>query len=149
MFRKLRVTGVPTAEASEIHRMKPLSRVPVVKRVEIEQEKVRAFKSESKFTGLGVKLLIKVGSYVCVAASLLPPPPHRWNRHEAVIVGHLARLYKLISATLDQTCQHRRETTFIFGRLAFECIVNTLYLIENDDPEVTNSYVEYSMRHEK
>lgn len=129
--------------------MKPLSKAPAVTRVELDPGKIRAFKSENKFTRLGVELLVEVGSYVCIAASILPPPPHRWNRHEAVTIGHLVRLYKLISAMLDQTCQHRRETTFIFGRLAFECIVNIMYLIENDDDEVTKSYIEYSMRHEK
>jgi len=129
--------------------MKPTTEVPTVTRVEVAPDTIRAFADEHAFTGLAVELLIEAGSYVCIAASILPPPPHRWNRHEAVVVGHLARLYKLISAMLDQTCQHRRETTFIFGRLAFECIVNTLFLIKNDRPEVTASYIEYSMRHEK
>lgn len=126
-----------------------MSEVPTVKRVEVAPEHVRAFDNEHAYTGLAVELLVEAGSYTCIAASILPPPPHRWNRHEAVVVGHLARLYKLISAMLDQTCQHRRETTFIFARLAFECIVNTLFLIKNDRPEVTASYIEYSMRHEK
>jgi hypothetical protein len=129
--------------------MKLASELPAVTRVEVAPDTIRAFADEHAFTGLAIELLIEAGSYVCIAASILPPPPHRWNRHEAVVVGHLARLYKLISAILDQTCQHRRETTFIFGRLAFECIVNTLFLIKNDRPEITASYIEYSMRHEK
>lgn len=129
--------------------MTPTAEVPDVTRVEVAPDTVRAFTDEHAFTGLAVELLIEAGSYVCVAASILPPPPHRWNRHEAVVVGHLARLYKLISAMLDQTCQHRRETTFIFARLAFECIVNMRFLIKNDRPEITASYIEYSMRHEK
>lgn len=129
--------------------MKPSTEVPSVDRVEVDPAKVRAFDDEHAFIGLAVDLLVEAGSHVCVAASILPPPPHRWNRHEAVLVGHLARLYKLISAMLDQTCQHRRETTFIFARIAFECIVNIRYLLKNDRPEVTASYIEYSMRHEK
>lgn len=129
--------------------MKPTIEVPSVARAEVNPEEVRAFSDEHAFTGLAVELLIEAGSYVCVAANILPPPPHRWNRHEAVLVGHLVRLYKLISAMLDQTCQHRRETTFIFARLAFECIVSTRFLIKNDRPDVTTSYIEYSMRHEK
>jgi hypothetical protein len=127
----------------------PSTIVPSVARVEVNPELVRAFADEEEFTGLGVDLLIEVGSFVCVAASILPPPPKRWNRHEAVLVGHLVRLYKLISALLDQTCQHRRETTFIFARLAFECIVNTMFLIKNDRAEIIESYIQYSMRHEK
>lgn len=129
--------------------MKLTSEVPTVTRGEVEPDTIREFADEHAFTGLAVELLIEAGSYVCITASILPPPPQRWNRHEAVVVGHLARLYKLISAMLDQTCQHRRETSVIFGRLAFECIVNTLFLIKNDRPEITVSYIEYSMRHEK
>ena len=129
--------------------MSPTSVIPIVKRVEVDTVKLEAFKDEQGYTGLAVELLVEVGAYVCIAASILPAPPHRWNRHEAVLVGHLARLYKLISGLLDQTCQHRRETTVIFARLAFECIVNTNFLIKNDQPEIITSYIEYSMRHEK
>ena len=122
---------------------------PTIDRVEVDPHAIRAFNHEDDYTGLAVKLLVEVGSYVCIAASILPPPPQRWNRHEAVLVGHLVRLYKLISGLLDQTCQHRRETTFIFARLVFECIVNTMFLAKNDRPEVVASYIEYSLRHEK
>lgn len=135
--------------APPIPHMEPTTEIPTVNRVEIDSEKIREFSKEHEFTGLAVELLIEAGSYVCIGASILPPSPHRWNRHEAVVIGHLVRLYKLTSAMLDQTCQHRRETTFIFGRLAFECIVNTLFLIKNDKPEIASSYIEYSMRHEK
>lgn len=129
--------------------MRATTDVPTVTRVEVDPAEVQAFEDEHAYTGLAVELLIEAGAYVCIAASILPPPPNRWNRHEAVLVGHLARLYKLISALLDQTCQRRRETTFIFARLAFECIVNTNFLIKNDRPEIVASYIEYSMRHEK
>jgi hypothetical protein len=129
--------------------MSPTTTVPNVKRIDVDPIKIQMFEDEHGYTELAVDLLVEAGSYVCIAASILPPPPHRWSRHEAVLVGHLARLYKLITALLDQTCQHRRETTFIFARLAFECIVNTNFLIKNDRPEVIASYIEYSMRHEK
>ncbi|MEN6586596.1 MAG: DUF5677 domain-containing protein [Sulfuricella sp.] len=110
---------------------------------------IRVFKSEHDYIGLSVELLIETGSYVCIAGNIVPPSGDAWNRHEAVLVGHLVRLYKLISALLEQTCQHRRETSFIFARLAFECIVNMMFLIKNDRSEITQSYVEHSMRHEK
>jgi len=115
----------------------------------VDSTVVRDFKSEREYIGLSVDLLIEVGSYVCIAGNIVPFPRKAWNRHEAVLVGHLVRLYKLISALLDQTCQHRRETSFIFARLAFECIVNAMFLIKNDRPEIVQSYIEHSMRHEK
>lgn len=124
------------------------SNIPAVNRVEVDSAVVRAFKSEHDYVGLSVDLLAEVGSYLCIAGSIVPPAKV-WSRHEAVLVGHLVRLYKLISALLDQTCQHRRETSFVFARLAFECIVNAIFLIKNDRPEIVRSYIEYSMRHEK
>lgn len=122
---------------------------PPITRVSFDAIVVRAFDHEEDYTGLSVELLVETSSHLCVAASILPSPTIRWNRHEAVLVGHLVRLYKLLSALIDQTCQRRRETSFVFARLAFECIVNTLFLIQNDNAEVIASYIEYSMRHEK
>src|SRR3981081_3128103 len=108
------------------------------------------FASEEDFNGVTVELLIEVGLYVCVAANLFPGTTRRWNRNQAILGGHLVRLYKLISALLDQICQHRREITFIIARLAFECIVNLRYLVKfADDAGVFDSYVAYSLRQEK
>src|SRR5438132_820337 len=102
--------------------------IPTVNRVEVDHTVIRSFTSEYDYLRISVDLLIEVGSYICIAGNIVPPSGSTWNRHEAVLVGHLVRLYKLISALLDQTCQRRRETSFIFARLAFECIVNTMFL---------------------
>ena len=59
--------------------------------------------------------------------------------NQAVLGGQLVRLYKLISALLDQICQHRREITFIIARLAFECIVNIRFLIKFGDAATYDS----------
>jgi hypothetical protein len=121
-----------------------------IKRTDVSAERVQGFLSEEDFNGVTVELLVEVGSYICVAANLFPGSTKRWNRNQAILGGHLVRLYKLIAALLDQICQHRREVTFIIARLAFECIVNVRYLIKlADDPAVFDSYVAYSLRHEK
>lgn len=104
---------------------------------------------EETFVGIGVNFLIETGSLVCVAASILPDSENRWTRDQAIVGRHIVRLFKLIDAILDQTCKHRRETTFVLGRLAFETIVNLIYLAKEGTAEVFNSYVRYSMRHEK
>lgn len=123
---------------------------PNIERVEVDPMIVRGFRSESDYVGLALSLVIETGSYIGVTANIIPPrESRRWNRHEAVLIGHLVRLYKLIDAMLDQTCRHRRETMVIFARLAFECVVNAMFLIKNHRPEVVASYVEHSMRHEK
>ena len=85
---------------------------------------------------------------MCVAGNLLPADRKAWNRDEAAIGGHFVRLHKLIDALLDQTCKRRRETSFIFGRLAFECIINTRYLIACSSEDLFLSYRAYSLKHE-
>lgn len=120
-----------------------------IERVPVTSEILDQYDSEDHFNELIVKLMIEVGSCVCVAASLLPATTKCWNRNQAIIGGNVVRLYKLISAMLDQTCQKRRETSFILGRLAFETIVNIAYLIKNASTELFDSYVRYSLQHEK
>ena len=122
--------------------------VPNIKKTEIDIEEVSQFKSEDDFNGLSVKILIEVGSYICIAGNIFPIETKSWSIGQAVVGGHLVRLYKFISAMLDQTCQHRRETSFVFGRLAFECIVNLRYLIKNASEELFWSYKAYSLKHE-
>lgn len=122
-----------------------LNQIDPIKSTDVSPERVQEFASEEYFNGVTVELLIEVGSYVCVAANLFPGTTRRWNRNQAILGGHLVRLYKLISALLDQICQHRREIAFIIARLTFECIVNLRYLIKfADDPAVFDSYIAYS-----
>ena len=61
----------------------------------------------------------------------------------------MVRLFKLISALLDQMCQRRRETTFILSRLAFETLVNLAYFIEHGSPRLFDDYIRYSLRQER
>lgn len=122
---------------------------PDVKRTEIDESHVRAFDSEADFVGLSVSLLIEAGSYICVAGNFYPAETRSWNRNQAILGGHLVRLYKLIDGLLDQTCKHRRETSFVLGRLAFECIVNLRYLIAHASDELFHSYCSYSLQHER
>jgi hypothetical protein len=120
-----------------------------IKPVDVSAARTDAFKSEDDFNGLAVDLLIEVGSFICVAGNMLPAKTRRWDRNQAILGGHMVRLYKLIGALLDQICQHRREITFILARLAFECIVNIRFLIKFGDAATYDSYVRYSLKQEK
>ncbi|MCB1442715.1 MAG: hypothetical protein KDJ72_06800 [Methyloceanibacter sp.] len=115
----------------------------------VDDEVIATFTSEDDFNELTVELLKEVGSFVCIAASALPADTKRWSRNQAIYGGHLVRLFKLISTLLDQTCQLRRETTFIVSRLAYETAVNLAYLIENGSNELFDDYIRYSLRQEK
>jgi hypothetical protein len=120
-----------------------------IRRTDVSASRTDKFESEDDYNGLSVELLVEVGSFICVAACMLPHG-RRWSRNEAILGGHVVRLYKLISALLDQICQRRREIAFIIGRLAFECVVNLRFLLKNvDDPSVFTSYVTYSLKTER
>jgi hypothetical protein len=119
-----------------------------IERVVIDVEKMSKFGSEEEFTALAVSLMIETGSYVCVAACTMGTKP-TWDRDQAAICGNMVRLYKLLHSVLDQTCQRRQETSFILARLVFETSVNIRYLIDNFSPELIDSYVSYSFRHER
>lgn len=122
--------------------------IPHIKRVEVSQ-KIAKFTHEEDFTKLSVDLMIEQGSWTCLAASLLPDDTGKWDRDQAILGGLLVRSYKLASALLDQTCQQRRETTFVFGRLAIECMINIQYLISTNSDELYQAYVIDSLWHEK
>jgi hypothetical protein len=115
----------------------------------IDKSVIRKFESEDEFMTLTVGLMIEVGQYVCLASCILPGDRKAWSLKEAILGGHLVRLYKLISAVLDQTCQRRRETTVVFGRMAFECIINLKFLLKNASTKLFESYIHYSLKHEK
>lgn len=119
-----------------------------IRRTVIDPNQIRSFDSEDDFCGLSVDLLVEVGSYACVAGNLYPIDSPGWDRDQAVVGGHIVRLYKLISALLDQTCQRRRETAFVLMRLAFECVINVRYLIKHASPELFRSFRETSLKHE-
>ena len=123
--------------------------LPDIARVEISVEEIQAYTDEDDFNALAVSLTIEFGAWVCVAASLLPGETRRWNRNQAILGGLLVRYYKLLSALLDQTCQRRRETSFMLARLVFECMVTIQYLLMRNSDELYQAFVAYSLQHER
>lgn len=118
-----------------------------IEKPNVTEEKVAGFTNEDDFIRLGVSLLIEAGSYVCVAANTTGEQD-KWDRDTAVIGGNLVRLYKMISAFLDQTVQRRRETSFIFARLVFETVITIRYLVKHFSHELVVSYIKNSFKHE-
>lgn len=116
--------------------------------MDVSPERIAGFKSELDYLGLGLDLMIEAGSYITIAIHILGPDG-AWTRDQAVIGGNMVRLYKLFSAMLDQTVQHRRETSFILARLAFETIVTIRYLLKEYDPALIDRYVKHSLDHER
>lgn len=128
--------------------LRTLGDLPEITAVEVNPETMAAYARDADFLSLTVEPLKETGSYVCYAASMTDETG-TWSRDQAIIGGNMVRLYKLTHAILDQTCQGRGELAFVFFRLAFETIVNIRYLIKHFSPDLTRSYVTYSLKHER
>lgn len=113
----------------------------------VNDEIIAEFADEDDFNRLGVSLLIEAGCYACIAANTLGGR-EKWDRDTAAIGGNMVRLYKMISALLDQTTQRRRDTSFIFARLIFETVVTIRFLIKYFSPDLVADYIKSSFKHE-
>lgn len=92
---------------------------------------------------------MEFASWACIAAGVVPGDTQRWDHKQAVLGGLMVRFYKLTSGVIDQTCQHRREITFVLARLAFECLINIHYLIQKNSDDLYRAYMAHSLRHER
>ena len=104
---------------------------------------------ELEFVDVSVELLTEVGKYIFVATSIYPEKTKCWSRNQAIVGGQMIRLYKLLQATIDQSNQRQGDIVWMLLRLAFETIVNTKYLLLHDSDEIFDSFIHYSLRHEK
>ena len=123
--------------------------IPEVERTELDENSIEHFSSEENFMEVSVNLMKEAGSYVDVLGHVLPIKTQARDSNQAVLGGHLVRLYKRISAISDQTCQRRREIAFLLARIAFECIVNLSFLLKNYSPDLLLSYKSYSRNMKK
>jgi hypothetical protein len=125
-----------------------VSQFPAIDRVEIRQAEIAQYAQEREFTALSFDLLREVAGYTCIAACITGPSP-TWDRDHAVLGGNMVRLYKLFHGLLDQASQDRREIFSIVTRLTFETLVTIRYLTEFFSPDLIQSYIRFSLKHER
>jgi len=121
--------------------------VASIEREPVDEAAMAAITKESGFTRIALGLLIEAASYVLVGANTRTM--EKWDRDHAAVGGNMVRLSKLLDAIMDQTTQQRRETGVLLARCAWETTVSVRFLMANFSPATVDSYVEYSMRHER
>jgi Family of unknown function (DUF5677) len=121
---------------------------PNVDAVEVSNECMQSFSGEADFNAVGVELLKEACSYLTIACNIYPLSKD-WNKTQAVVGGSGIRVFKLVSAYLDQTCQNRREISEILSRLIFETAVTIRYFIAHQEPETAESFIRYALRFER
>jgi hypothetical protein len=70
---------------------------------------------------------------------------HCFNLHDAVIVGHLVRIFKLYNELVYFVSEKKGEISSIFSRLVFETYATMKYLILNGKPSI-DSFIKSSFK---
>ena len=70
-----------TGEGLDENAVTFLAQIDAIKATDVSEDRLNTFTTEYDFNEVAVELLIEVGSYICIAANLLPAKTHRWNRN--------------------------------------------------------------------
>lgn len=125
------------------------STLAAIDRTRVEGIELASFTRENQHFGVAFNLFREAASYVCVLANITVGPTQTWNVEQAVLGGHLVRMFKLMRFAMEESIEHREEMLSVIVRLLAECVINLRYLIRNSSPDLIRSYLGYSLQHEK
>ena len=115
----------------------------------VDETELASFTNEGQHYGVAFILFRETAGCVCIIASTTVGPVPTWNVEQAVLGGHLVRMFKLMRFVMEESIERRDEMLSVLVRLLAECVINLRYLIRNDSTELIQSYLAYSLRHEK
>jgi hypothetical protein len=116
---------------------------------EVDELAIRAFQHEGMHYSEAFNLFKEAAAYVCILANTTVGSSPTWDVRQAVLGGHLVRMFKLMRFVLEESIENRAELLSILVRLVAECVLNLRYLIQNDNRELIDSFVTYSLQHER
>lgn len=120
-----------------------------IEKTRVEGTELASFTRESQHFGVAFNLFREAASYICVLANVTIGPTQAWNVEQAVLGGHLVRMFKLMRFAMEESIERREEMLSVLVRLLAECVINLRFLVRNYSPELIRSYVVYSLQHEK
>lgn len=122
-----------------------------IERVNIDEIRKNENKSDNNFMHYSVELMKELGQYYVIIASIVNNNSQfgGWNRDQAVLVGLLVRLSKLIVSYIENICKKQLEIANIIQRCILETAINLEYLIQNFDNNIIDEFVKYSLKTEK
>lgn len=125
------------------------STIAAIKRTRVDEAELGSFAREGQHFGVAFNLFREAASYVCVLANVSVGPSQAWSVEQAVLGGHLVRMFKLMRFAMEESIEHREEMLSVLVRLLAECVINLRYLVRKSSPELIRSYLAYSLQHEK
>ena len=110
----------------------------------IDVESLLSEPDETEFLRLSFEMLKEATSLVSIAFGVRPvSDPIGWGRNDAILVGHLARMARLMRSIVRQVADgHGGDLQIAVQRQFLESASTTIYLIEDDGSgERYDSYV--------
>lgn len=120
-----------------------------IDRTAVDETELSSFVNERQHYGVAFNLFRETTGCVCILASTTVSSEPAWNVEQAVLGGHLVRMFKLMKFVMEESIECRDEMLSVLVRLLAECVINLRYLIRNNSSELIQSYLAYSLRHEK
>lgn len=120
-----------------------------IERTSIEEGVLKAFVNEGQHFAVAFDLFRESASYVCLLASTTVGYKPTWNTGQAVLGGHLVRMFKLMRFVMEESIERRAELLSILIRLLAEAVINLRFLVRNFSRELIDSYLAFSLQHEK
>lgn len=113
-----------------------------------------SFSDNEAFMAFSVELMSRCIYLLRLGASLAPNATiesRGYEKHDAIIVGHMVRLAKLYEGLATHVSQRQTELAVLFHRMIFECAVRTEYLccVSPNRAKSLRSFVVTSYRPEK
>lgn len=115
----------------------------------INEAEIRAFSSEGQHYGVAFDLFREAAGCVCILANVLDGERRGWGVSQAVLGGHLVRMFQLMRFVMEESIEHRDELMSVLIRLLSECVINLRFLIQEYSEELTESYLASSLQHER
>lgn len=117
--------------------------------VQVDEATTQQWAHEGEHFSLAFDLFKETASYVCVLASVGVGDKQHWSIRQAVLGGHLVRMFKLMRFVMEETMHDRAELFVVLTRLLAECVINLRYLIQENSGELVDSYLAHSLQHER
>jgi Family of unknown function (DUF5677) len=120
-----------------------------IDQTEVDADAIEGFSTDRQHFDVAFNLFRECAGYVCVLANTTVGHKQTWSVDQAVLGGHLVRIFKMMCFVLEETIERRAEMLSILVRLLAEAVINLRFLIGNYSQELIQSYVFYSLQHEK
>ncbi len=114
----------------------------------VDEVEVASFVNERQHYGVAFSLFRETAGCVCILANTTVGNSQSWEIGQAVLGGHLVRLFKLMRFAMEEAIERRDELLSVLNRLIAECLINLRYLVRNFSPELIQSYLACSLQHE-